>query len=175
MKLEIGAGDIGKEGFIHTELNLPVMKNHIEVICDGQYLPFKDNVFEEIFMWGVVEHFTYQGVKKLFVECRRVLSTYGTIEFCVPDLKTVCNIILTDKTPFGEPPFGSDYNRCENKIMGYALGCLYGSQNGPGQVHQSGWTIEIIEQYLKDAKFSIIKFDRNAYEPNTHLHFLAKK
>ena len=175
MKLEIGAWDTGKSGYIHTDLNLAV-NNHIEVCCRGENLPFKNEIFEEVYMQGVFEHFTYQGAKDVLSECKRVLVSNGIIDFTVPDLLAACQIVLSGRIPFNEIPPGADYNRCKfSAILGYALGCLYGGQERPGQVHQAGWSRDLITEYLDDAGFIMEECRDDVYEKGTHLHIIARK
>lgn len=166
MKLEIGAGNSKREGFIHTDLNL-IDGHHVEVVCRGEELPFKDKAFDEIFMWGVFEHFTYNGAWRLLLECNRVLCLGGLVEFSTPDLIAVCKIVASGKLPF--------VDECFKDSLSFGIACLYGGQDRPGQIHQAGWTEEKLREALDYCKFEVALFDRNAYQPDSHLHFIARK
>ncbi len=166
MKLEIGAGNGCRMGFIHTDLNA-TPGHHLEVICRGEQLPFINECFNEVYMLGVFEHFTQSGANNLISECHRVLCVGGLIEFTFPNLVSVCRIIVEGKLPFRD-----EQNR--NPVE-YALGCLYGGQDRPGQIHQWGWTIDSVRMLLKKHGIKIVNFDKNAYEPETHYRVIGVK
>ena len=165
MKLEIGAGNGNAYGFIHTDLNL-VPNHHVEVVCRGESLPFLSDTFEYVYMLGVFEHFNYEQAKEALRECYRVLKAGCTLDFTTPDLEAVCRIIVNDRLPFKEE---------RRSPLEYALGCLYGGQDRPGQIHQWGWTRASISTELVNVGFSRYHITDDAYEPGTHLRVVATK
>lgn len=170
MKLEIGAGNGNRQGFIHTDLNL-ISGHHVEVVCRGEQLPFVDGCFDEVYMLGVFEHFTQSNAHSLICECSRVLCIGGIIEFTFPDLVAVCRIIVEDTFPDS----WNDYFRNRWKPLDYALSCLYGGQDRPGQIHQWGWTLTTVEQLLQKYGIAMRDFDRSVYEPDTHYRVIGQK
>lgn len=175
MKLEIGAGESRSGEYLHTDSSyLP--GSHIEVVCRGEELPFRDGVFECVLMWGVFEHFTYSSAGKVLSECYRVLKAGGCVELTAPDLEAACRLVLSRQFPFDAERIGWRAPTIGPwPYLNYSVGCLYGGQDRPGQVHQSGWTRELLELYLKESGFTIYSFDTDVFEPNTHLHFIAGK
>lgn len=52
------------------------------MLCDGEYLPFKDNLFDIVYSSNVLEHI--QDKSKALDEMKRVLDDNGTIIIMVP-------------------------------------------------------------------------------------------
>ena len=165
MKLEIGAGDSRRPGYVHTDLNL-IPNHHVEIVCQGEFLPFSDGSFDEVYMQGVFEHFGYHDANRLLIECHRVLQPNGVIDFTTPDLYAVCRIIVEDRLPFID-----SYHK--RPPLDYALSCLYGGQDRPGQIHKWGWTKERITEKVAEYGFRVLSIANDTYEPNTHLHVIA--
>jgi len=172
--LEIGAGDTKKEGYVQTDI-VAVQGSSIDAICKGEELPFKDKTFDIVCMKGTLEHFTWEGAKKVLRESYRVLKQEGRLKLTAPDLIAACKIILTGKLPFAVEEKDSWRFDTSEKIQLYAMSCLYGGQDRIGMVHQWCWTKENLEKELLDTGFKINKFNRVAYEPGTHLRFIAVK
>lgn len=42
-------------------------------------------------------------------------------------------------------------------------------------LHKFGWTKEILDETLNRLGFIIVISDKNAYQPNTHLHYVVRK
>lgn len=166
MKLEIGSGNSKLEGYIHTDCNL-IFGNHVEVVCRGECLPFKNELFTSIYMRGVFEHFTYRESVQVLGECNRVLCRDGLLELTVPDLMAVCRILVNNILPFKD-----ELNRSPHF---YAMSCLYGGQDRDGQVHQWAWTQLELEEHLRSAGFIIEIVDNGCFELNTHLHIIGRK
>lgn len=179
MKLEIGCQD-GRQSagrpddseFIHCDLEI---FKHVEVVCDGQYLPFKDSTFEYIVMWGVFEHFTYNGARKVLVECRRVLTDNGRLELTIPDLRGVCKILVENKLPFNIEMITKPDTPSSDVILNYVIACLYGNQKSDRMMHKAGWTKELAEEFFDKAELAVELFDGEAYEPKTHLHYILRR
>lgn len=175
--LEIGSGDNPTPGYIHSDIGL-YGRTHLEVVCTGEYLPFKNEVLDKIYMQGVFEHFTKEGSERLLKECNRTLKLNGTVELTCPDLVSICKIILTGWLPFNEQKedwnYDPVYTREEN-ILNCALRSLYGWNRFIGDRHQWAWTKDSLQKELENRGFDILSFDTNVYRPNTHLHFKARK
>jgi predicted SAM-dependent methyltransferase len=82
-RLEIGAGNKKRDGFITLDLSL-----HVDVPYDLLMgLPFPDNTFELIYAEHVLEHFAYKDLKDILKECLRCLKKGGVLKIAVPNTK----------------------------------------------------------------------------------------
>lgn len=52
-------------------------ENPLFVAADGRYLPFKDNTFDVVFSFSVLQHFSKENVRKALRSVRRVLKRDG--------------------------------------------------------------------------------------------------
>ena len=48
-------------------------------------LPFPDNCIDQIYCSHLLEHFTFENITKLLLECVRILKKGGTLQVAVPD------------------------------------------------------------------------------------------
>lgn len=164
-QLDIGAGTSEDDSFLHLDI---VPGKHIEIIHNAvKTLPFPPNRFDKILMMGVWEHFTFEECREVIRNIYKVLKPNGILEFTTPDLMAVCKIILDDKLPFED----KEHNRSP---MIYALNCLYGCTYESNMSHKWAWDEESIRKFLEHYRFKIELLDNNMYEPNTHLHIIAK-
>ncbi len=77
MKLEIGAGRKGREGYVHVDA---VAMEGVDVVDDGRWLEsFDDHVAEEIFAHWFLEHVTVYEIPVMFRRWRQVLVGGGKI------------------------------------------------------------------------------------------------
>jgi len=107
-RLEIGAGDKKRDGFVTLDLSL-----HVDVPYDLLMgLPFPDNTFDLIYAEHVLEHFAYKDLKDILRECLRCLKKGGILKVAVPDTKIWIN-------GYNNPEFDV------NKYCGYEFGLDY--------------------------------------------------
>jgi len=62
------------------------------LVSDAQYIPFRDETFDFIICWHVIEH--VPNPKKALEEIGRVLKTGGVFIIGVPNEKTVTNLVF---------------------------------------------------------------------------------
>ena len=130
MRLNVGCGDYPNKDKINVDI---AYVPGVDVVCDAMYLPFKDDVADEVFLIHMVEHFRYLEVKKLLQEIKRVMKKDGFLIIEAPDLNKAIN------------------NFIENGNLSSLLKSLYGTQNKKYSLHQHYfcWTPEMMNYELK--------------------------
>jgi len=88
-KLDIGCG--GSEEFsqhtVRGDVNCDILKPTVKIpnfiLCDAHHLPFRDEVFQKVYMYDLIEHLDspLQALK----EARRVLKAGGELELGTPN------------------------------------------------------------------------------------------
>lgn len=82
------------------DINLKLLKEALTfgvrynrlLISDGQYMPFRDNIFEFIFCWHVLEHIP--NPQKTLREITRVLKAKGVFILGVPNESSITNFLF---------------------------------------------------------------------------------
>lgn len=87
-KLDVGCGDFKKSGHIGIDLDRHAETN---VVCDAQYLPFRDDVFTDINANQVLEH--VESPLRALTEWKRVMKDSGQLDLCVPNVTYYRRII----------------------------------------------------------------------------------
>jgi len=77
--LDIGCG-AKKEGTVNVDINSDVRPN---VVCDGHFLPFKNETFDKCILRHMLEH--SEEPPQLISECYRILKTNGLIDVTFPN------------------------------------------------------------------------------------------
>jgi predicted SAM-dependent methyltransferase len=83
-RLHLGCGNHILNGWINIDLDSPTADLHADLT---QPLKFKDESIEYIYSEHFIEHITRDQALSLLRECRRVLTTGGTIRLSTPNLK----------------------------------------------------------------------------------------
>ena len=137
MKLELGAGpDRQTPGYLHNDVN-PFAG--IDYVGNAWELDLPDGSLSEVIAVSFMEHLTYAHVRDTLANVYRMLEPRGVFLFDVPNLAAWCRYFLE-----GHPDFD----------QAYCLRTLYGWQRWPGDEHISGWTPDLLEEYVMAAKFS---------------------
>ena len=76
----------------------PERARWVDLLADGQVLPFKDQTFDSVVSSHTVEHFP-DPVKALR-ECVRVLKVGGYMVHIIPDARFTPHRSLSDRHPF---------------------------------------------------------------------------
>ena len=86
-RLEIGAGTIRKEGFMHHDIReLP----GIDVVCDARKFPQElKGTFHEVHASNIIEHFNRFEVFKVLKEWYELLAPGGVITIITPDIEEI--------------------------------------------------------------------------------------
>jgi hypothetical protein len=87
LKLEIGAGDKPRPGYIHHDIRpLP----DIEVVCDARKFPAEEKgKYDEIYAANILEHFNRFEVHAVLKEWVSLLKVGGNATIIVPDLQEI--------------------------------------------------------------------------------------
>lgn len=132
LRLDVGSGDNPKAGFTGVDLyaTAPGIVN-----APMDKLPFEDETVDEIFCSHALEHIGKYEVIPTLAEFRRVLKWDGQLTIEVPDLEWVCR------------------NWLKYKSNDWHMDAVFGDQSTPGQYHKTGFTRNIMYQYLAQAGF----------------------
>ena len=144
--LEIGCGDGYQSSILRTYSNYVVSTDmttergatELNVLCDGEYLPFKDSQFDIVYSSYVLEHI--RDKSKALNEMKRVLVDDRTIIIIVPTsivrilyaliyypYITYCLLRLTLKRIFQEKKNNSEGITIPHPITYYCLPPVHGA------------------------------------------------
>lgn len=83
LRLNLGSGYDYRQGFVNIDIS-PELKT--DLLHDiRKKLPFNNSSSDYVLASDIFEHLTFPEQKKLFNECRRVLSPTGTLEVRIPN------------------------------------------------------------------------------------------
>ncbi len=109
--------------------------------CDVRTIPAADNVYDLAIASHVLEHLEIKDVVPALKEWVRIVKPGGILTVKVPNLSYAAKAIAEDGV-FGHDP------RWKHP---YELLMVYGSQDGPGMYHKSGFTRSILQDYATQA------------------------
>ena len=104
-------------------------------------LPYEDSSVDEIWSSHTLEHLYKKQVIPTLLEWYRVLKPQGKLTIRIPDLAWCCNWWLNHQT------------------NGWDLDIIYGGQSRAGEYHHTGFNREIMVDYLREAGFTVKKFE----------------
>lgn len=143
LRLDIGSGLehkddgwIGVDPFSETANNRDFMWE----------LSFEDESVDEIFSSHSLEHVEKRKVLPTLKEWYRVLKPSGKVTIRVPDLAWCCKWFL------------------EHQSTGWDMDVIFGHQAHSGEFHKTGFTKEILLDYVKKTDFKLVLFE----ELSTH-------
>lgn len=128
MKLDIGCGTFKRDGFlgvdphVDTDFQAPMWQ-----------LPFEDSSIEEIYSSHALEHIGKAQVVPTLAEWKRVIIPGGLITIQVPDLRWCCEQWL------------------RRQSNDWYLDIIFGGQGHEGEFHRTGYTPELMHQYVAQA------------------------
>ena len=136
MKIDIGGGEHTKKGFTNVDKYHPPAEINADVIN----LPFEDNTIEEVYSKHTFEHLSKKEVRKALSEVHRVLMPKAKFTIIVPDLEWCCKAWLDSKDKLGRP-----------------MDWIFGGQSCEGDLHKMGYTMKMLVNLLKEARFKITR------------------
>ena len=134
--INLGCGPLRFEGEIGVDRE---PTSAAEVRGDLLNLPFRDGCVDFARLDHVLEHMPGRLAPLALIETARVLKPGGTIHVGIPDFAGCCRAYL-------------DEERLGGKAL--MMRWFYGSQNHPGEHHQSGWDKETLTDLLKSVGFA---------------------
>lgn len=137
MKLDIGSGRSPLAGYTTVDLYIPA-----DICAPMWNIPMETGSVDEIYCSQALEHVTRDEVKLTLLEWKRLLKPTGIITLKVPDLIWCCQ------------------NFIAKPGVGRSLENLYGYQSEPGEVHQTGFTEQILRDYCAEVGLFVHGFDR---------------
>jgi len=135
-KLDIGCGKWPKEGY--TGVDLYVDHPGVLKLSMWNLQPIGDNTITEIYSSHALEHVPKAMVVPTLMEWYRVMMPEGRLELRVPNLEWCVRSWL------------------EHKTNDWWLDTIFGNQNHIGEFHKTGFTAEMMIEYLKAAGFQDI-------------------
>ena len=134
MKLDVGCGE-KKNGDIGVDVRKTAL---VDILADAQMLPFKDEVFDQVYSSAVIEHFSHRQVRSVVVEWARVLKKEGTLEIECPDLRARAFLFFLNPS----------WKNVED---------VYGGQDYAGNYHKCGFSFELMRNLLESCGIKKIR------------------
>lgn len=138
MRVEIGSGERPLPGFYHSDITKQPGVD-LDFCGPAWEIPVDDSAALEVVALGVIEHLTYTQAAWTFRNVRRILKDGGSFLFDVPDIEQWCRYLAHPETS----PFDQEH----------VLRTLYGWQRWSGDEHKSGWTLQLVSDFLIEAGF----------------------
>lgn len=135
-KLEIGAGTIRKNGFMHHDIR---ELEGIDIVCDARKFPdtYK-GYFDEVHASNIIEHFNRFEIEKVLTEWCSLVKVGGYITIIAPDVREISRQLVEG---YIDIPFFSYL--------------IYGGQDYDFNKHFYGFDLEYISQLLIKRNFGI--------------------
>lgn len=141
--LNVGCGHDIRQNAINVDL----YDARADVKADAKHLPMcADDSVDVVIASQILEHFTFADGKAALAEWFRVLRPGGELIVAVPDMDAIAN----------------DWMRLPEELKVALMYFFYGAQNGPGQVHMSGYTPYSLTKAMNRAGFEVIWMDKNS-------------
>ncbi len=110
----------------------------VDVVADVRALPFRSEVFNQVFSAAVIEHFSHRQIRDVIVEWTRVLRSQGTLEIECPDLRARALLFFL-------------FPNWKN------IQDIYGGQDYDGNYHKCGFSYELLKSLLESCGIKQIK------------------
>lgn len=168
MKLDLGAGDIKRDGFTSVDL----YDSAADIRADLSTLPFDNDSIEEIVCIQVIEHIHYAESAQVLGEMFRVLQPGGTATIETPDVDVVCRKILeeglSDKWVWN---LVGQYHRPHDKER------YVDWYHHAGSIHRNPWNFERLSRYAVEAGFEIkrLPWEQSQYPCEENMACLLTK
>jgi len=152
MKLNVGSSCARGEYKEKEWVNLDMLKvARVNVVASGEFLPFRDDTFDEIRIIHVLEHVRRDKASVVLREAHRVAKSGAVVYVETPNLKElVRNLHLA-------------FVHSDNVASHKWTTSIYGKSDRIGMEHYWGYTSDTLSGLLTEAGFS------NVHEPNYHI------
>jgi ubiquinone/menaquinone biosynthesis C-methylase UbiE len=121
--LDVGCGTDKKyisspRGDINCDIEKPFLYIKNFVKCDAHYLPFRNQVFQKVVAFHLVEHLCF--LSKFMTEVDRVTKENGEVEIVTPNLYSKNSWLDPNHIHhFNKEAFGKLFLNFKTKIIGY--------------------------------------------------------
>lgn len=151
LKLNVGCGRVKKAGYLNVDID-PSVKPDL-ILNISSILPFKDEKFQVIEAYHIIEHIFPWLIQDLLKDFFRVLKPQGRLIIECPNIEAACTWLV------GNMQYGW------NSQMG--MWALYGDPNpeNPFHMHKWGYTPLTLSDILRQAGFTNITREI----PQTHV------
>ena len=142
--LNLGCG----KKYINGHVNVDVTKElKVDICCDARFLPFRDNVFNEVRCIHVLEHVSPFWLVQTVKEIYRVLTENGIVYCNTPDMYYIFYLIQMDSTL--------------GKLYGKAYQGTFGADRwGNYDIHKSFFLPETLKELFSLCGFKIKSLKR---------------
>lgn len=140
IKLNLGVGNRGREGFIGVDIN---DGPNVDIIYDIAYLKNKlpTNSVDEIYSRHVIEHFPRKELESLLKEWFKLIKRGGKIILDFPDLKRYIDYYIENKSKVSIEELSR---------------WIYGDQTYNENFHKNGFDAEHIKKIIENNNFDVI-------------------
>jgi SAM-dependent methyltransferase len=148
--------DVTDRGVWDRDLNMAVRPEFIGDIAN--LVDFRDDTFDVIQAWHVLEHLPRHRGNSALREFFRVLKPGGLLDIEVPDMVRVCTAWLTGELN-------------DDEFAQWAYGEDIGDKGNPADFHRYGWNEVSLQKELIAESYEIVE------QPDTGLacRFIARK
>lgn len=134
-KLDIGCGVYKREGFTGVDID---PDTNPDIVASMDNIPLPDGSVAEIWSSHSLEHISKFEVVPVLKEWRRLLQVGGIAVIEVPDLEWCIR------------------NWLWRKSTDWHLDTIFGQQTSPGECHRTGFSPEILANYIKEAGLTLL-------------------
>ena len=201
MKINLGCGSTPLKDYINVDMDTledlreryPNRTFEDDLVIeqwDIFNLPVEAGTVDEVRADCLFEHLSFKEEKKAFLEVKRVLKPGGIFNLSVPDLADIVQSWLDaeddwkdwyrddDEAILQKHWFGT-YEYSYNNRWGYLTACMFGSQNGEGQYHKNGYTVNKLKNICKSLNFDVVSLETYPWHNDNGLckiiRFISKK
>lgn len=90
--LNLACGNRYHNDWINIDINSP--SKYVKRVNILKGIPYYDNYFDVVYSSHFIEHLSFEQVRKVLYEIKRVLKPEGILRIVVPDLENICNEYL---------------------------------------------------------------------------------
>lgn len=155
---------------------LPNRPEIVFIIADATHLPFKDNIFDEVYASHLLEHFNKNFTLPILKEWVRVLKVGGLMKICVPNFQWTVDV-YTGKIKY------KDYdntggllakkNGIAHSMMGPIFQNIYGhipTDNSQYVGHKVVFDYELLSWFMERAGLKNIRKGKVHSMPYQYIH-----